>query len=290
MRWTTRDGRQPAVRGVAAASALFWGLLFFGVIDLLVPVQETFGFHEAYLLETGWGVLYTFLVSAAFVVLVVRPTLVMPVVQLAIVAASLAGTAVAAGSWIQLAPAVLLALSCWAVVALAHGRPRHLVVRRSRRPDPWVGVLAVGSVPPAVLFAVDMVAGFRQRRPPLDDDTWGIDHWPTQAAMALAVAAAAVAVAVGIRARWSGAAASAGCVAVAAGWFGYWSGAYPGHAGSAGEAGGLALIGWAVAFVVVVSWRLVVRAGEAGPRGGVVADPVALSRSSRSRRPPASAE
>jgi hypothetical protein len=133
------------------------------------------------------------------------------------------------------------------------------------RLDPVVGVVAVVLVPPAVLFAVDMVAGYREGRPPLDDDTWWIDHWPTQAALALAVAGVAVAVAAGVRARWSGTAVSAGCVAVTAGWFGAWSAIYPKHAGGAGEAWGIALIGWACAFIGVVGWRLATVARRHAP-------------------------
>jgi hypothetical protein len=149
-------------------------------------------------------------------------------------------------------------LNCWVFLALRPGRMRVLGRSHRLRLDLLAGLVAVSLIPPAVLFAVDMIMGYREGRPPLDDDTWGIDHWPTQAAMALAVATIAVAVAAGVRARWSGAAASAGCVALAAGWFGFWSAAYPDHAGSAGGAWGLALIVWAGAFMGVVGWRLLV--------------------------------
>jgi len=43
---------------------------------------------------------------------------------------------------------------------------------------------------------------------------------------------------------------------VTADWFGYWSAIYPNHAGSAGEAWGIALIIWAFTFIGVVGWRL----------------------------------
>jgi len=242
-------------RAFAGGSSLFWTLVFMGVVDLAVPIQETPGFYESYLLETGWGVLYTLLVGAAFVSLAVRPGMVMPLTQVGIVAVCVAVTAVAAGSWIQLVPGLLLGLNCYVFLRL--GRYRR--VRGNWYPprlDPLVGALALGLVPLGVLFAVDMVNGFREGRPPLDDDTWYIDHWPMQAAFALAAAGVAVAVAAGVRNRSSGTAVSAGCVAVAVGWFGYWSATYPNHAGSAGEAGGTGLIGWAAAFVVVVAWRL----------------------------------
>ena len=69
-----------AARVGAAVSALFWAYFFFGLIDLAVPIDRTPGSYDSYLLETGWGVLYTFLVGAAFLSLAVRPEMVMPVV------------------------------------------------------------------------------------------------------------------------------------------------------------------------------------------------------------------
>ena len=248
-----------AARAVAAGSALFWAVLFFGLIDLAVPIDRTPGFYEAYLLETGWGVLYTFLVGGAFVALVARPRMVLPVVQVVLVAVCLGVTALAAGSWVQLVPAVVLGANGYAVRA-SPGGPTALPAGWYRpRLDLPVGVAAVVLVAPAVWFAADMVQGYREGRPPLDDDTWGIDHWPTQAALALALAVLAVAVAAGVSARWSGTAVTAACVAVAAAWFGYWSAIYPDHAGSAGAAPGIALITWAGAFAGLVGWRLATR-------------------------------
>lgn len=249
-------GQALGTRVLAGTSGFFWAFVFMGVIDLAVPVEETTGFYDSYLLETGWGVLYTFLVGAAFASLAVRPGMVMPLVQVVLIAMCVAVTAVAAGSWVQLAPALLLASNSYVFLLLDNHRTRLPAHLYRPRLDPVVGAVAVTLVPPAVLFAVDMVNGYREGRPPLDDDTLGIDHWPMQAAVALAAAAVAVAVAAGVRERWSGAAMSAGCVAVAAGWFGYWSAIYPTHAGSAGHAWGMALIGWAVAFLGVVGWRL----------------------------------
>ena len=111
----TSGGHVVATRAVAAASAFFWAFVFFGLIDLAVPVDETPGFYDSYLLETGWGVLYTFLVGAAFVSLAARPRMVMPLAQVALAAVCLAVTALAAGSWVQLVPAMLLASNCYAL-------------------------------------------------------------------------------------------------------------------------------------------------------------------------------
>jgi hypothetical protein len=168
-------------------------------------------------------------------------------------------TALAAASWIQLVPAVLLAANAWALRALVGG-PVHVPAGWYRQGwDPVVAVGAAVAVPPAALFAVDMVAGFREGRPPLDDDTWWIDHWPMQAAAALTLVAVAAAVSAGVRGRWSGTPVSAGCVAAAACWFGYWSATYPDHAGSAGRAWGIALVVWGCVFAGLVAWRLVRR-------------------------------
>lgn len=268
----TAGGELWAARTVAACSAFAWAILFFGVIDLAVPIDETPGFYESYLLETGWGVLYTFLVGVPLLSLAVAPRMLLPLVEVAVVAVCLAVTAVAAGSWVQLVPAVLLSLNCFALVALTGRGREHSRGALVPRLDPAVGVVAVALVPPALLFAGDMVLGYREGRPPLDDDTWGIDHWPTQAALALAVAVLAVVAAGGVRERWSGTAVSAGTVVLAVGWFGFWSATYPGHAGSAGGAGGTGLLLWACVFTAVVAWRSAAHRARADRRrrGSVV--------------------
>lgn len=245
-----------AARAAAAGSALFWAFLFYGLIDLVVPIDQTPGFYDSYLLETGWGVLYTFMVGLAFVSLAVRPAMLVPLAQVALVAGSLTVTALAAGSWVQLAPALLLGANCYGMLMLTQRKAAWPAAWYRLRLDPPTGVAAVVLTAPAVLFAYDMVMGYREGRAPLDDDTAGIDHWPTQAALGLAVAALAVVVAAGVRARWSGTAVSASCLAVATGWFGFWSAVYPDHAGSAGRAPGLTLIAWAFAFAGLVWWRL----------------------------------
>jgi len=250
----TRE-RNLRVRAAAAASAIFWTYFFFGIIDLLVPLDQTAGFYDSYLLETGWGLTYTFLVGAAFLSLTVRPSLTMPLIQVALVALCLGVTAVASGSLGQLVPALLLVLNAYGFSYLARG-PLRLPPGWYRPPvDPVLAILAIFLLPLAVAFAVDMIAGYRTGRPPTDDDTWGLDHWPTQAALALVVVAAALAVAAGVRGRWTGTAVCAGCIAVTAGWFGVVSAIYPEHAGSIGERWGVAVLAWSVVFAVAVGWR-----------------------------------
>ena len=67
-------GQVIAVRVISLAAALFWGVLFFGITDLLVVPDQDERFYEHYLLETGWGLLYTMLVMAPLVFWVVRPS------------------------------------------------------------------------------------------------------------------------------------------------------------------------------------------------------------------------
>src|SRR3954451_4144796 len=60
--------RRPWLRAAAALLAIFWGLLFFGIVDLLAFLQGE-EFHATILLSTGWGLLFLFLVSGPLVVL-----------------------------------------------------------------------------------------------------------------------------------------------------------------------------------------------------------------------------
>ncbi len=120
-------------RTLAVVTALFWAVPFFGLVDLAVPILETPGFYEAYLLETGWGVLYTFLVAMPLLVLAVAPRWVLPLLGLAVVAASLAVTAVVAASWVQLALAAAIALNAGLLATLVRHRVGHGDGRRRRR-------------------------------------------------------------------------------------------------------------------------------------------------------------
>src|SRR4051812_38389033 len=78
---------------------MFWGLLFFGLIDLLAFLQGE-EFHDTILLSTGWGLLFLFLVAGPLFVLCLgrggwgaAATLELTAVALALVAASALSTA-----------------------------------------------------------------------------------------------------------------------------------------------------------------------------------------------------
>lgn len=243
-------GRRVGVRILAAVLAVFWGLLFFGLIDLTVVFDQTPGFYVAYLLETGWGLLYTVLVAAPLVALAIKPGLTSLTAQLAVVAGCVGVTAIAAFSLGQLAPAAGLLL-CSVLLDAASERPTVLSRgglalwrgRSPRRPVLLVGCLAVL---PAVVLAADLVLGYWQRRPPTDDDTWWIDHWPMQAALALAIPAVAILASL-MGPGWR---VSLWTAAVSAAWWGAVSLWYPTHAGSLGTIGGWAAIIWAVALLL----------------------------------------
>ena len=249
------------VRAAAAAAAVLWGYFFFGLIDLAVPIDQESGFYDSYVLETGWGVTYTFLVGAAFLSVMVRPSLTLPLIQVTLVALCLGVTALVSGSLGQLVPAVLLVLNAYGISYLVRGHVRF--TRGWYRPpvDPFLAALTILLFAPAAVFAVDMIEGYRTGRAPAHSLTWGVDHWPTQAALALAVVAVAVAVAAGVRGGWAGTAVSAVCVAAAAGWFGVVCTVYPQHAGSIGARWGAALLAWAIVFVAATGWRMVAHHG-----------------------------
>src|SRR6476660_6802213 len=59
-------------RTVAAIAALFWSVLFFGLIDLLVVPLQDASFSAYYVLETSWGLLYTALVAWPLLMFVVH--------------------------------------------------------------------------------------------------------------------------------------------------------------------------------------------------------------------------
>lgn len=187
----------------------------------------------------------------------------MPVVQLGVVTVALAVTAVAAGSWWQLVPAGGIGLTCVALAALAGSAPPRPSVPRL---DPAVATVAAVLAVPAVWAAAAVCLGFRQDTLGVSDNTWNLDHWPTQAALALAVPGVALAIAAGVRARWSGTWVAVVCVAVTAVWFGVSSAAYPDLSGSGGRWGGIGLVVWAVVLVVVVILRARRTAGSVGGR------------------------
>src|SRR3954449_10113291 len=56
------------VRVTAGVLAVWWGFLFYGLIDLLAFLQGP-EFHDSILLSTGWGLLFLFLAAGPLAVL-----------------------------------------------------------------------------------------------------------------------------------------------------------------------------------------------------------------------------
>ena len=250
--------RGDAVRGhiiariVTIVVALFWGVLFFGVIDLItVPIQDE-TFYQHYLIETGWGLLYTLLVMVPLILWAVRPQWRVFPQQVFVVAAAVLLTGLLTPAPRQVLVALLLALSVvpsvvasralWPVRGLSvRGVDRTLLV--------LVALAAVG----AVTYAVQMIAAARAGKP--DDDTWGLMHLPMQAGFGLALAGTAATTVLAAGAHAVGWRLSTLPTAVCAVWFGVVSILYPDHLGSVGEPAGVAVIVWGVVWSAVALSR-----------------------------------
>jgi hypothetical protein len=138
------------------------------------------------------------------------------------------------------------------------------VATRALTPNPpphWpLLIVACIAIPPSILAALDLVVRFWQLRPPTDDDTWSIDHWPMQGALALALPAVAV-LASFMASGWRS---SLWTAAISAAWWGAVSLSYPQHAGSLGDLGGLLAIMWSIALLLAGPVPLVARRSGVG--------------------------
>ncbi|WP_374969004.1 hypothetical protein [Terrabacter sp. BE26] len=217
-----------------------------------LPVSETPGFYDSYLLETGWGVLYFGLVAFPLACVAVRVSLDSLIAQVAVAGVAVAVAAVAATTWLQLLPAAGLIGTAVVVGILSRAPSVTRPPRRWRltRPDSrrrWAMLLiAVTSLPPAALLGWDTISGAREGRPPQDDITWGLDHWPMQAGLALALPLVAALASLEL----SGWRVTAYTTAAGAAWLGYFSVVYPAHAGSLGRAGGWVALLLATSFLL----------------------------------------
>ena len=194
------------------------------------------------------GVLYTWLVAAPLVVLTVRPTLKALLIQIATVGACVAVTAHAATAWGQLLPAAALFATAAAVHALVDACGQKTDgsagMNRDHQPLHWPVLLTASAGASAgAWLATTLLVDFWQRRPPVDDITLGLDHWPMQAALALALPAIAGVCSL----QTSGWRFSLGTVIVGGVWWGAASLVYPDHAGSLGTTGGWLAITWSIA-------------------------------------------
>lgn len=164
-------------RVVAGVLAAFWGLVWFGLIDLLTAALRDPDFTHGYALELGWGLFHLVLVAGPLVALVVRPRAQVPVAMLAVATAAV----LVAALWGWSGRVALEGLGLL-VTTLLMGRPR---IPRDR-PAIVPAVLALVAVPFALWYAATWVNAV-DLTPSLDDITNGISHYPLQAAFGFAL-------------------------------------------------------------------------------------------------------
>jgi hypothetical protein len=224
--------------------AVFWGYVFYGIYDLLVFLQGP-EFHQSFHLETGWGLFFLFMVAAPLVAVAVAGSSAAPALPQQLL---LAAVAVVVGAALSASPrhllvAIGLAATVGLLAPMCGGLRAVLTPPRGWHWGP--GVLVLAAAVPWLAYAVAAAdsarAGFRV------DKTWGLDHWPMQAALAIAlglVAALAATLSAGsLVAAW--------CVGVCSAWFGVASWIYPDLDAGLGRIWGVAALAWGVAFVVV---------------------------------------
>jgi hypothetical protein len=231
----SRDRSRVAARVVACVAAVFWGFFWFGLIDLLVVVEQDAQFHQDYLLESGWGLLFLVLVAVPLVVLVMRPGDPVALAQLFVITVAILLGAVWRPAWPQAWNGAGLGLTSGALAWLGRARPVRLC-----RPDPALSVLAVVGIPVAVGYGDPLVRNTTD----VEDITNGVSHYPMQASLALA-AVGLVALAALTRSRlpaWT-----AGFSVI---WLGAESIVYPHLRASLGTTRGALTIAWGVLVIL----------------------------------------
>lgn len=232
-----KDRRRSGARVVAALAAAFWGFLWFGLIDLLVVVEQDERFHEHYLFESGWGLLYLVVVAVPLVVLAIRPGDPIACAQLVVATLAVLLGALWGLAWPQLWTGLGLALTVAVLAWLGQARPL-----RWPRPDPVLAVLAVVGLPPAVMYGAPLARNTTE----VEDITNGVSHYPMQASLALAVVGL-VALAALTRSRLP-----AWTAGFSACWLGLESVSYPSLKASLGAPGGALTAAWGVLVIVSV--------------------------------------
>jgi hypothetical protein len=235
------------LRAVAVLCAAGW-LIFpgFGLIDLAVSWSSDW----PVVLEAGWGLFFTVLAGAAFVDVALRPHRALPVlVQVAVAAVVLGGSAVASAEWPLLPLAALLLAETVLTTALARKLPGNDIRR------PWtlpaspllLALAAVGAVPWAS-YAVAMWRADRADQPA--DVSVGVDHYAVQGALA-----AALVVLSALAAGWPRGRRFLGLgTGVAAAYLGLVSLAWPGSAGGLGPVWSAPALGWGVTVAALAAW------------------------------------
>lgn len=248
-----RAWQRSAIMLVAWTAGAFWLLLFFGLVDLSVPLffRARPEFYEGYLMETGWGVLFTFFAGLPMCFLGARPEWISAALVSAASGVAVLISAIASAQPVQLIIAVALLLPAALVWALARsGRalvpPPEETIQSIEMSGlgariPILG-LALVALPPAVMFASKMIETAR-RGVPEPSYTYVFDHYPIQAASVLVIPLAAGLLAL----RLPGWRPMLFLIASGTAWFGIVSVVYPDHLGSWGTEWGWTAVAWSVA-------------------------------------------
>jgi hypothetical protein len=237
--------RRSGLRIVAGGFALFWGLAFYGLIDLLAFAQGE-QFHAALLLSTGWGLVFLFLVATPMVAIAVTRSggYSSPLTEVALVAAAVIVAAALSSSPAHLAVAAGLLGTVAVLATLARDRIPDLIPRWRWSTAP--GLLVLLAVAPCCAYAWTSARTAGSGH--VTDDTWGFDHWPIQAALPLALLLIC-ALSAGHPSGWRRPTWTAGA---AAAWFAAMCWLEPDLAGSVSHGWAAITLLWAVAFVAAM--------------------------------------
>jgi hypothetical protein len=272
-KWAWQDS---AISAIAWTAGGFWLLLFFGLTDLSVPLffQARPEFYEGYLIETGWGVLFTFFAGLPMCFLGARPVWISAALVTAAAGVAVLIAAIASAQPVQLIIVAALLLPAAVVWALARsGRDSDRGPGRNIRPvEPSGSIpqiatlgLALVSLPPAIIFAAEMIETARQGEPK-PSYTYVFDHYPIQAASVLVIPLATALLSL----RLPGWRPMTFLVASGTAWFGIVSIVYPDHLGSWGTAWGWTAVAWAVALSLLAirwgSWNVAFRTRQVSRR------------------------
>lgn len=229
------------VRGVAVLFALTWlSVPGWGAIDLSVSWSADWN----PVLSGGWGLFFSVLVAAPFLVVALRPTAAAPAVWTISVASGCLLVAAVISLEPQIVGLIIWLLLGLVAVALPPVVERWYPVNLDIR-VPWLVLVAVTGVP-WLAYAWVMAGRNRQHRPDTDFSS-SVDHYSVQAALALALFALSV-----FAACWPRGRRQLGTyVAVCSLYFGVLSLGWPGYPGSVER-------GWAIASVV---WGFAVGSG-----------------------------
>jgi hypothetical protein len=232
------------VRVTAGALAVWWGLVFYGLIDLLAFLQGP-EFHDSILLSTGWGLLFLFLVAGPLTVLAVRSE-----------SDSAAASAQIGCVTVALVIAAFLGQSAGYLLAAA-GMAFTLALVMVLGATSVAATLSTWrwSTPPALMVALAVVplahyawvSASNTHTGVTTDDTFSLDHWPAQAALAVAALLIA-ALAAGHPRGWQ---VPTWSVAASGAWFAVACWLEPHLVGTVSRPWAAALLVWCVAFAVV---------------------------------------